>query len=1846
MKTQTLVQLRQQNSFTMFAAATAVMALACSLILAHPVYAQSIVGTVPVGTTPQGVAVDPVTNNIFVVNQASNTVTVLNGATGAAIGTPISVGAAPVAVALNPATGMVYVANSGSGSTSVSIINENNLTATSGSISVGVPQNAIAVDAASNTIVAISTANGTAFTMSGNSGSLSGTATVGTSPKAVAVNPVTHTAYVSNYGSGTVSVINETNPTTAGSVPVGSDPLGVAINTVTNTIYVANSGGTTVSVIDGGSNSVVASPNVGTSPGSIAANPVTNTIYVANSGSANVSVINGANNTVAATPAVGTNPYAVAVDSLTNEIFVLNQGVAGGSVSVVDGSSNSVVTTSPVGTTPVALALNPATNHAYIANSGSSSVSILAGSTNTTGPPASVPSRGAPIVVNPITGIVYASSGYDPVANAGDITAFKPDGSAFPCNGSTQTTCTLPYAVGAQGPIALAVNVATNQIIAANADGSITVVDGATNSITSNVSAPAGSVGSAVAIAVNPVTNSVYVLNQGNGSNANITAYTSAATVTIPLTNSFYPSSILVNPNTDLIYVGANDGGSGNYALFVIDGVTNTVKTSYDFASLGLIALNKNTGTVFGAGDSQITEILPNGTQQAITPSLGGSTIYAIAVDSASNTVYVAADNGSAAAINANDPTFQTSVVVTGTSTTGCANYTSPPCAASQMGIAVDDANNQIYVANFSAGNASVIDGASNSVVATVTTSAGYSPNAVAVDPVTHQAFVFSPNSADPNNNPGVVNTITPANVAAVPLTVSVQPASDPDILAYAPILQTTNPQPGFTLTPASSYTSSAPYSGITATNPTPTAVYYQVDTWQGQWLPASNNGGVYSTNIATALPLGKHILYSYAVYGREGTPESSSGGASSAPEIGQIQSTLFFVTEDQSAPSATTTTLTASPTSVKQGQSVALTATVSQSSNGNPVPGGNVTFTAGLTSLGSASVDESTGVATLDTTALPTGSDTVTATYAAQGNYGESSGTTGVTVTQPTVPTITWNTPAAISYGTTLSATQLNATASVAGTFVYTPAAGTTPAVGNDTLSVTFTPTDTTNYTTATATVTLAVGKEAPTITWNTPLAISYGTILSATQLDATASVAGTFAYTPVAGTILAAGNDTLSVTFTPTDTADYTTATTTTTLTVNKIPLTVVANSVSRAYGVANPTLTGSVNGWLAQDQNNGNIVVTYSTTATTSSPVGSYPITATVSGTAAGNYQTSITPGTLNVTQTASTLTWSPGVTSIVYGTPLGANVLDATVSGSVSGSITYKVGSSLVTAASILPAGPYTPTATFTPTDTTDYAVETKTANIIVTQAPLTVSVNSATRAYDVANPAFTATVTGLVNGDSVGGDIILAYTTTATTSSAPGRYPITATVSGSASVNYALTMTSGTLTIEKSSQTITFPAIRNVVYGVHPFMVDPSSTSGLLPGITVLSGPATMSGDTVFIQGVGTVVLRATQTGDALYGPAQPVTQTFSVSPASLIVTAQNASRTYGTANPTFAYLTSGFVNGDTQASAVTGTPILTTTATISSVAGNYPITVSAGTLAARNYIFQFTGGVLAISKAPAAAVLSGSPGQIHSGGAETFNVVVTSASSGTPTGLVTFLNGGTVLGTAALNAQGAAVYTTNMLPVGTDGITAQYGGDPNFSAISSNQVNVSVVASVSPNPTLTLGLNPSVITISQGATAATRLSLSPAQGYSGKVSLSCVNLPANVTCTFAKTSLQFSGNNQTQQVAITLATNADAQLKQQSTGAMAPAIALWWPTGITGLLFARKKRQRNKKLNMLRCVLTIVLLAGAGLGIMGCAGGGPSLFTTPAGTQTILIQTTNANGVQQSIPLQLTVTLN
>ncbi|MBQ7589773.1 MAG: leucine-rich repeat domain-containing protein, partial [Verrucomicrobia bacterium] len=192
--------------------------------------------------------------------------------------------------------------------------------------------------------------------------------------------------------------------------------------------------------------------------------------------------------------------------------------------------------------------------------------------------------------------------------------------------------------------------------------------------------------------------------------------------------------------------------------------------------------------------------------------------------------------------------------------------------------------------------------------------------------------------------------------------------------------------------------------------------------------------------------------------------------------------------------------------------------------------------------------------------TKLNAGTQTLTATFTPvdADNYETASASVELVVNKAT-PIITWETPAAITYGTELTDAQLNATADIEGTFEYDPAIGTKLNAGTQTLTATFTPADADNYETASASVELVVNKATPVITWEAPDAITYGTELSNAQLNATADMEGTFEYSPAVGAKLNAGTQTLTATFTPTDADNYETASASVELLVNKATQTI---------------------------------------------------------------------------------------------------------------------------------------------------------------------------------------------------------------------------------------------------------------------------------------------------------------------------------------------------------------------------------------------------------------------------------------------------------------------------------------------------------------------------------------------------------------------------------------------------------------------------------------------------------------------------------------------------------------
>lgn len=384
------------------------------------------------------------------------------------------------------------------------------------------------------------------------------------------------------------------------------------------------------------------------------------------------------------------------------------------------------------------------------------------------------------------------------------------------------------------------------------------------------------------------------------------------------------------------------------------------------------------------------------------------------------------------------------------------------------------------------------------------------------------------------------------------------------------------------------------------------------------------------------------------------------------------------------------TTTITASAVSTTYGAAASSTVKIagSYTDAGLALPSGTLTATLNGTQIGTATVTGGAATVAIPAT-ITAGTYTLSLSYGGDTNYASSTGTATVTVAQAR-PVITWATPSAITYGTALSAMQLNAAATgvdgaaLDGVFTYTPALSAVLSAGTQTLSVRFDPTDTTNYVSTTATVTIEVDKGKPALTWATPTAISYGTPLSATQLNATAPVDGTFSYLPGVGRVLGAGTQVLTASFTPKDTANYQSNSAQVNLTVSPAALVVVANAATRTYGVANPSFTGAISGVVDADI----LTETYTTTATATSVPGAYAIVPGVSGPTAANYSVTATNGVLTITKAAS----STGLTSSSATTMSGATLtLVATVASSTTGvptgTVSFYDGTTLVGTATL-------------------------------------------------------------------------------------------------------------------------------------------------------------------------------------------------------------------------------------------------------------------------------------------------------------------------------------------------------------------------------------------------------------------------------------------------------------------------------------------------------------------------------------------------------------------------------
>lgn len=418
-----------------------------------------------------------------------------------------------------------------------------------------------------------------------------------------------------------------------------------------------------------------------------------------------------------------------------------------------------------------------------------------------------------------------------------------------------------------------------------------------------------------------------------------------------------------------------------------------------------------------------------------------------------------------------------------------------------------------------------------------------------------------------------------------------------------------------------------------------------------------------------------------------------------------------------------------------------------------------------------------------------------------------------------------------------------------------------------------------------------------------------------------------------------------------------------------INKATLTITANDTSRTYGSANPTFTytpaGFVNGETAAVLSGAPALAT---SATATSPVGTYAITTAAGTLAATNYQFTFVNGTLTVTK--ATLTVTADNKSRTYG---AANpTLTQTYSGFVNSETAAVLtgAPTLSTTATVSSSvGNYAITPVAGTLAATNYQFAFVNGTLTVTKATLTITADNMSRIYNTANPAFTYTPSGFLNGDT---SAVLtgapSLTTSATISSNVGNYAITAAAGTLTATNYQFTFVDGTLTIGKATPVITWNSPAAVTYGT-PLGATQLNATANVPGSFTYS-PAS---GTVLPAGNHLLDVTFTPTDTANYNVVPPsipasTRNSFVVNKATLTVTANNQSKTYGAANPTLTHTYSGFVNGDTSA-VLTGTPAISTAATTSSPVGSYTITAAVGSLAAANYQFAFVNGTLTINKA-------------------------------------------------------------------------------------------------------------------------------------------------------------------------------------------------------------------------------------------------------------------------------------
>ena len=348
---------------------------------------------------------------------------------------------------------------------------------------------------------------------------------------------------------------------------------------------------------------------------------------------------------------------------------------------------------------------------------------------------------------------------------------------------------------------------------------------------------------------------------------------------------------------------------------------------------------------------------------------------------------------------------------------------------------------------------------------------------------------------------------------------------------------------------------------------------------------------------------------------------------------------------------------------------------------------------------------------------------------------------------------------------------------------------------------------------------------------------------------------------------------------------------------LTVTPYALTVTVNSTNRAYGDANPSLTGIVIG--ARDGDN--ITATFTTVANAASTVGTYGITPVISDPNGKLASYSVTTNNGALTVNPATLTITANNRSKTYGQAVTFAETEFITSGLVnSDTVTGASLNSAGALASALAAGsPYSIVASAaTGTGLTNYSINYVNGSLTVNPALLLVRAESKSRAYGAANPVFTANISGFVNGES--NNVLSgspAFNTVADVNSPVGSYPIEITQGTLANGNYGFNFTNGNLTVTPYALTVTVNSTNRAYGDANP------SLTGIVIGardgdnITATFTTVANAASTVGTYGITPVI--SDPNGRLGNYSVTIIDNSLMVNPSALTITANNRSKNYG-----------------------------------------------------------------------------------------------------------------------------------------------------------------------------------------------------------------------------------------------------------------------------------------------------------------------------------------------------------